>query len=42
VPRDEEIDFLRSFSPISSFPNQVGVQLMVENFLRKMTANGIQ
>ena len=42
VPCDEEIDFLRSFSPSSSLPNQVGTQLMVENFMRKMVANNVQ
>ena len=42
VPCDEEIDFLRRFSPISSFPNQVGLQMMVENFMSKMAANNIQ
>jgi len=42
VPDDEEIGFLRRFSPISSFPNQVGVYLMMENFMCKMAANNIR
>ena len=32
APHDEEINFLRRFSPASSLPNQVATQLSVEHF----------
>ena len=42
VPYDEEIDFLRRFSPISSFPNKVGTQLMADNFMSKMATSNLK
>ena len=38
VPDDEEIDFLRRFSPASSLPNQVATQLSMEHFKRQAMA----
>jgi glutaconate CoA-transferase subunit B len=38
VPHDEEIDFLRRFSPASSLPNQVAMQLSMEHFIRQAMA----
>lgn len=38
VPDDEEIDFLRRFSPTNSFPNQVATQLSLEHFKRQALA----
>ncbi|MBR9979523.1 MAG: hypothetical protein KFF50_00705, partial [Desulfatitalea sp.] len=38
IPTDEEIDALREFSPRSSFSNPVAVQLVYENFVRRITA----
>ena len=38
VPNDEEIDYLRRFSPASSLPNQVATQLSVEHFMRQAMA----
>jgi glutaconate CoA-transferase subunit B len=35
VPTDEEIYYLRKFSPRSVFPNTVGRQLMIEHFQNK-------
>lgn len=38
VPTDEEIRALREFAPRASFPSPVAVQLVFENFKRKMAA----
>lgn len=38
IPTDEEILALRQFSPRASFPSPVAVQLVFENFKRKMAA----
>lgn len=38
VPYDEEINFLRRFSPASSLPNQVVTQLSAEYFARQAAA----
>lgn len=38
VPDDEEINFLRHFSPASSLPNQVATQLSMEHFKRQAMA----
>ncbi|MBU2431746.1 MAG: hypothetical protein KKH99_13720, partial [Proteobacteria bacterium] len=38
VPTDEEIRALREFSPRASFPSPVAVQLVFENFKRKIAA----
>lgn len=38
VPTDEEIKALREFSPRASFPSPVAVQLVFENFKRKIAA----
>jgi len=42
VPDDEEIDFLRRFSPPSSFPNQVATQLSLEHFRRQAMAETLK
>ena len=42
VPNDEEIDFLRRFSPASSLPNQVATQLSVEHFKRQAMAETLK
>ncbi len=39
VPRDEEIDFLRRFSPSNSLPNAVALQMTTDNLLRKLATN---
>jgi glutaconate CoA-transferase, subunit B len=39
IPTDAEIMALREFSPRASFPSQVAVQLVFENFKRKMAAH---
>lgn len=39
VPHDEEIDFLRSFSPSNSLPNAVALQMTTDNLLRKLATN---
>ncbi|OPY89835.1 MAG: 3-oxoadipate CoA-transferase subunit B [Syntrophaceae bacterium PtaU1.Bin231] len=38
VPTDEEIYYLRKFSPRSPFQNQVGQKLMIEHFQRRRDA----
>ena len=40
VPTDEEIYYLRKFSPRSVFPNTVGRQLMIEHFQNKRKEAG--
>ncbi len=42
VPNDEEINFLRRFSPVSSFPNQVATQLSREHFRRQAMAETLK
>jgi glutaconate CoA-transferase subunit B len=39
VPNDDEIAALREFSPRASFPSPVAVQLVFENFKRKMAGS---
>jgi glutaconate CoA-transferase, subunit B len=41
MPYDEEIDFLRRFSPTSSLPNQVANQLSMEYFARQTAAEAV-
>ena len=36
VPTDEEIEFLRRLSPLSSFPNTVALDLTTTYYRRKM------
>lgn len=40
VPYDEEIDFLRHFSPTHSFPNKVATQLSTEYSMRRAIQSG--
>jgi len=42
VPNDEEIDYLRRFSPASSLPNQVATQLSVEHFRKQAMAETLK
>ena len=42
VPNDDEIDYLRRFSPASSLPNQVATQLSVEHFRRQAIAETLK
>jgi len=42
VPNDEEINFLRRFSPVSSLPNQVATQLSTEHFRKQAMAGTLK
>jgi glutaconate CoA-transferase subunit B len=42
VPYDEEIDFLRLFSPANSLPNQVALHLTEEHLMRQMATNNMK
>jgi len=42
VPNDEEINFLRRFSPVSSLPNQVATQLSTEHFRKQAMAETLK
>ena len=42
VPNDEEINYLRHFSPSSSLPNQVATQLSAEHFKRQAAAQTLK